>query len=101
MRVFYLHVFIAFMSVYAVCSGFPQEYDLVIRNGTIYDGSGAPPFVGDVAITADTIEALGTLDEASGRMEIDVTGLAVAPGFINMLSWATSSLLRFPRDLRA
>src|SRR5678816_4826816 len=68
-------------------------YDILIRHGTIYDGSGGPPFVGDVAIRGDTIAALGKLDEASGRAEIDARGLAVAPGFINMLSWANESLL--------
>jgi N-acyl-D-amino-acid deacylase len=70
-----------------------MPYDLILRNGTIYDGSGQPPFVGDVAISNDTVTALGKLAEARGRKEMDVTGLAVAPGFINMLSWATESLL--------
>ena len=70
------------------------EYDLLIRRGTIYDGSGRPPIVGDVAITGDRIIALGALEGASGRKEIDAAGLAVAPGFINMLSWATESLIQ-------
>lgn len=72
----------------------PHQYDIVIRNGTIYDGSGRPPVVGDVAIRGDTIVAVGKLaDDARGRREIDAAGLAVAPGFINMLSWATESLI--------
>lgn len=75
-----------------------MPYDLILRNGTIYDGSGQPPFVGDVAISNDTVVALGKLAEARGRKEIDVTGLAVAPGFINMLSWATESLLHDGRS---
>jgi len=67
--------------------------DLLIRGGTIYDGRGGPPYEGDVAIGDDRIAALGSLDRWNGRDEIDATGLAVAPGFINMLSWATESLL--------
>lgn len=69
------------------------EFDLVIRNGTIYDGSGGKPFVGDVAINGQTIASLGKLKDARGKTEIDAKGLAVAPGFINMLSWATESLI--------
>ncbi len=80
-----------------------MSYDLLLRNGIIYDGSGNAPSVGDVAIHRDAIVALGQLADARGRKEIDVTGLAVCPGFINMLSWATESLLRDGRsqsDLR-
>ena len=79
------------------------EYDLLIRNGAIYDGSGAAPRIGDVAISGDTIAAVGALDAARGRTEIDVRGMAVAPGFINMLSWATESLIedgRAQSDIR-
>src|SRR5256885_2664599 len=74
------------------------QYDLVIRHGTIYDGSGKEPFVGDLAINGDTIAAVGELPNARGRTEIDVRGLAVAPGFINMLSWATESLIHDGRS---
>ena len=76
----------------------PQEYDIVIRNGTIYDGSGSAPFQGDLAIQGDTIAAVGSLGEARGRTEIEAEGLAVAPGFINMLSWATESLIEDGRS---
>jgi N-acyl-D-amino-acid deacylase len=69
------------------------EYDIVIRNGTLYDGSGTPGVKGDIAINGDTIAALGDLRDATGKSEIDASGLAVAPGFINMLSWADRSLL--------
>lgn len=69
------------------------EYDCIIRNGTIYDGSGAPPIIADLAIDGQRIAAIGKLDHAQGRTEIDATGLAVTPGFINMLSWASISLL--------
>jgi len=80
-----------------------QTYDLIIRHGTIYDGSAKPPFIGDVAIQGDKIVVVGSLKNARGRTEIDATGLAVAPGFINMLSWATESLLydgRSQSDIR-
>jgi len=79
------------------------EYDTIVRNGTIYDGSGSPPFVGDVAIQEDTIAAVGSVGNARGRIEINAAGLAVAPGFINMLSWATESLIadgRSQSDIR-
>ncbi len=81
----------------------PRQVDVVIRGGTIYDGSGGPPFVGDVAIDGDTIVEVGATPRLRGRTEIDATGLAVAPGFINMLSWATVSLLedgRAQSDIR-
>jgi len=78
------------------------EYDLVIRHGTLYDGDGGPGVVGDVAIEGDRIAAVGSVS-GTGREEIDATGLAVAPGFINMLSWATESLIvdgRSQSDIR-
>jgi len=70
-----------------------KEYDVVIRNGTLYDGSGTAPTVGDLAINGDRIEAIRKWENVRGKTEIDATGLAVAPGFINMLSWATESLI--------
>ena len=78
-------------------------YDLLIRGGTIYDGSGGPPYVGDVGIRGDRIVYTGPAQEASAPRVVDARGLAVAPGFINMLSWANESLLVDPRgqsDLR-
>jgi N-acyl-D-amino-acid deacylase len=74
------------------------KHDLVIRNGTIYDGSGSAPYVGDVAIDGDSIVATGLSTGARGRLEIDATGLAVAPGFINMLSWANETLIEDGRS---
>ena len=76
-----------------------ETYDVLIRNGTIYDGSGAPPTVGDVAINGDQIASIGSLENAKGRTEIEARGLAVAPGFINILSWATESLIEDGRSL--
>lgn len=69
------------------------DVDVVLRGGTIFDGSGSPGVDGDVAINADTIVAIGDIGDLRGETEVDVTGLAVAPGFINMLSWGTESLL--------
>ncbi len=74
------------------------NYDLLIRDGTIYDGSGRAPFVGDVAINGDRIAAVGKLTDARGKTEINARGLAVAPGFINMLSWANESLIQDGRS---
>jgi N-acyl-D-amino-acid deacylase len=65
---------------------------VVIRGGTIYDGSGGAPYLGDVAIRGDVVAAVGAVNER-GKWEIDARGLAVAPGFINMLSWANESLI--------
>jgi N-acyl-D-amino-acid deacylase len=80
-------------------AGEPRPYDVLIRNGTIYDGSGGRPFTGDVAIAGDRIIAVGALPHARGRVEVDAQGLAVAPGFINVLSWATQSLIHDGRAL--
>ena len=88
------------LAALAACSFSPgEQYDVILRGGTIYDGSGGPPFVGDVAIRGDSIVAVGDIGRASAATEIDVTGLAVAPGFINMLSWATESLIEDGRSL--
>lgn len=70
-----------------------EEYDVIIRQGTVYDGTGAEGKVTDIGINADTIAVIGDLSKAVGKKEIDAKGLAVAPGFINMLSWAVESLI--------
>jgi N-acyl-D-amino-acid deacylase len=82
---------LALLFLFAACTR--QEYDSILRGGTVYDGSGKPSYVADIGINADTIAFMGDLKKAVGKKEYDVTGLAVAPGFINMLSWATESLL--------
>lgn len=79
------------------CSRAP-EYDVVIRGGTVYDGTGNAPVITDVAIKGEKVEAVGTLPDARGAVEIDAHGLAVAPGFINMLSWANESLIEDGRS---
>lgn len=76
----------------------PTQYDLVIRNGTIYNGTGGPPLAGDLAVNGQAIAAIGPLANARGRTELDAGGLAVAPGFINMLSWANRSLIEDGRS---
>src|SRR3546814_14905687 len=64
----------------------------------VYDGQGGAPYPADVAIEADRIAAIGDLDGATAEREIEEEGLAVAPGFINMLSWATHSLIEDGRS---
>jgi len=81
----------------AVTPGRPG-YDLIIRGGTVYDGSGQPPFVGDIGISGGRISALGDLSGSSAGREVDARGLAVSPGFINMLSWANVALLHDGRS---
>ena len=75
------------------------EYDVVIRDGMIYDGTGAKPYTGDVAIKNDKIVEISESIDGAGKEEIDASGLAVSPGFINMLSWATTSLIKDGRSL--
>ncbi len=76
----------------------PPDHDLILRNGTIIDGIGTPSFVGDLAINDDRITAVGDLGDSRGVTELDVSGLVVAPGFINMLSWAGEALLEDGRS---
>jgi N-acyl-D-amino-acid deacylase len=81
------------------CQSQNREFEIILRGGTVYDGTGGPSFPADVAINADTIAAIGDLSSAKGKTEWNVKGLAVAPGFINMLSWADGSLLQDPRSM--
>ena len=71
-----------------------ERYDVLVSGGTIYDGSGGEPFVGDVGIIGDRIVAIGDLGGTANDVVINAHGLAVAPGFINMLSWSNGTLLR-------
>ena len=78
-------------------------YDYIIRNGTIYDGSGSEGYVADVAISGDRVAKIGLNLPGKGNKEVDATGMAVTPGYINMLSWATESLIidgRSQSDIR-
>jgi len=82
----------------AGCATLRADCDLLIRNGTIYNGSGGPPVVGDVAVRGDQIVGVGSVAGVTARRTVDARGLAVAPGFINMLSWATESLIHDGRS---
>jgi len=89
---------VALVSLLAAACAPPARYDVVLRNGQVFDGSGAPPFSGDVAIQGDRIAAVGILNNARGRTEVDVKGMAVAPGFVNMMCWANESLIHDGRS---
>ena len=88
---------LCFLAAAAGCAARPK-YDVIIRGGVVYDGSGGDPARADVAINGDRIAAIGDLQSARAPLEIAADGLAVAPGFINMLSWATESLIHDPRS---
>lgn len=75
------------------------DYSLLIRGGTIYDGSGGTPYVGDVALKADKIVYVGPHAPGKAARTINATGKAVSPGFINMLSWAVESLIADGRGM--
>jgi N-acyl-D-amino-acid deacylase len=75
----------------AAASG--KQFDVLIRNGTVYDGSGGEGRTTDVALRGDRIAGVGDFKDAKADLTIDAKGLAVAPGFINMLSWSTDSLI--------
>ncbi len=80
-----------------------DDFDVLIRGGDVYDGTGAKVRVADVGIRGDKVAAVGDLAKATASRVVDARGLAVAPGFINMLSWATDSLIadgRSPGDIR-
>src|SRR3954451_15290781 len=75
-----------------------DKFDVIIRGGTVYDGTGDKPRTIDVAIKGDRIVKLGTFPADQATTVIDAKGLAVAPGFINMLSWSTESLIEDGRS---
>ena len=90
------------LGFFSFSPGDPSGYDVLISNGTLYDGNGGDPYQADIGIVGERIAAIGELDGKAGEI-IDAEGLAVAPGFINMLSWATYSLLvdgRSQSDIR-
>ncbi len=76
------------------CKFHHLEYDKIIRNGMIYDGNGGEPYKADIGIKDDSIAFIGDLSGVSAQISVDAKGMAVAPGFINMLSWATESLIQ-------
>jgi N-acyl-D-aspartate/D-glutamate deacylase len=88
----------ALLSLAFVSSAFAQDFDVIIRNGDVYDGSGGAAQHVDLAIKGDRIAGLGDFSKASAKAIVNATGLAVAPGFINMLSWSTESLIQDGRS---
>lgn len=81
-----------------VSCGQKKHYDFIIRHAEVYDGNGGAPYKADIAINADTIAFIGDLSDATAGQETDAAGKAVAPGFINMLSWANESLIEDGRS---
>src|SRR6478736_7356542 len=75
-----------------------SPFDVIIRGGAVYDGTGAEARITDIAIRGDRIGGIGDLTNATAKTTIDARGLAVAPGFINMLSWSTESLIQDGRS---
>ncbi len=100
-----MHRILAVVSILAVAAapgdgaGAAPLYDVIIRGGTIYDGSGGTPFPGDVAVKDDRIAAIAPHLDGHGRTEIDARGKAVSPGFINMLAHPEESLIADGRGL--
>lgn len=99
--------FILLAVVLAACGGTadqdPLQADLIVRNGSLFDGRGGEPVTASIAVRGGRVVASGALDGWNATQEVDAKGLAVAPGFINVLSWANESLLvdgRALSDLR-
>ena len=93
----------AALLVLVACSAPEPQYDLIIRNGRVIDGTGVPAVDASVAVRGDRVVAIGSLGDATARETLDASGLVVAPGFINMLSWADEPLLvdgRSQSDIR-
>src|SRR5437660_390409 len=88
----------ALISLVIVSSAFAQDFDIVIRNGAVYDGTGGEAQHVDLAIKGDRIAGLGDFSKASAKTIVNASGLAIAPGFINMLSWSTESLIQDGRS---
>ena len=93
LRFLSIFLFSAFLSA---CNN--PDYDTIIRNGVLYDGSGSEPISADIAINADTIAFIGNLSEKTAENDVDANGKAVSPGFINMLSWANVTLIEDGRS---
>ena len=98
MKNYLVFTFLVSILIFISCNKGDEKYDTIIRNGMIYDGDGGEPLKGDIGIISDTIAFIGDLSKASAKNEIDAKGNAVAPGFINMLSWATESLIEDGRS---
>jgi N-acyl-D-amino-acid deacylase len=86
------------VTILTSCKFHHPDYDIIIRNGVIYDGNGGKPYKADIGIKGDSIAFIGDLSGVSVRTSVDAKGMAVAPGFINMLSWANESLIQDGRS---
>src|SRR5687767_819106 len=86
-------LYFVFLATLAGGASAAEHVDLLIRNGVIYDGRGGEPVRGDVAVKAGRVVASGTLRDYTADREVNANGLAVAPGFINTLSWAVETLI--------
>ena len=98
----WLKPLVALLLLPGLCDAVQQktsDFDLIVRHGTVYDGSGGEPRQADVGIRGDRIAAIGDLSKAHAAREIDAKGMAVSPGFVNMLSWAPDSLYIDGRSL--
>ncbi|MDP9177670.1 MAG: D-aminoacylase [Gemmatimonadota bacterium] len=98
MRILRIASALALIALSTAAAQAQAQYDVVVRGGTIYDGSGNKPTIGDVALRGDSIVSIGASIAGRGTKEINARGLAVAPGFINMLSWANESLIQDGRS---
>jgi N-acyl-D-amino-acid deacylase len=90
--------FCSFFLLLTCASGLAQDFDVIIKNGAVYDGSGGEAQHVDLAIKGDRIAGLGDFKNAKAKTVIDAKGMAVAPGFINMLSWSNESLIQDGRS---
>ena len=97
MKIKFLFAAISFIILLAgfmlSCEEERKDFDVIIKGGTVYDGSGSQGLITDIGIIGSKVEAVRNLDGNTAGQIIDATGLAVSPGFINMLSWATASLI--------
>src|SRR5262249_15558336 len=87
-------ILLAFLGVSYGAHAAAKHAELLITHGTIYDGRGGEPYEGAVAISAGRVLAIGKLEGYTADRTVDARGLAVAPGFINMLSWAGDTLIQ-------
>jgi len=94
--------FVSLFALLASCAELPgsraEPFDVLITSGTVYDGSGGAPYVADIAIRDKRIVAIANTIDGTAVLRVDASGLAVAPGFINMLSWAPASLIEDGRS---
>ena len=93
MKIRHIFLFLLLALIGACSDNKKKDYDLIIRNGLIFDGSGNAPISSDIGINGHFISLIGDLSNSTAENEINAEGMAVAPGFINMLSWATQPLI--------